>query len=314
MSSANCTEFWSKPGCFHLSKFIYMGQANADDDESLDELLELLTCHRSAPCLPLPRNNHVKLAVLWGDYHSYSPETKVTDGPFPWKLPVSCSTPPCNAATDLDSRHAIVTWPASAPARNGSSNGSRSDRHQELSRRLQSRIAECETRHPIVCRVDGSSLHAAGKALNHAIQVMEGYFLKHSPLIFKIGITHDPIFRWANDVYGYGVARDSWAEMVVLYLSDEPYSPAMLEAALIEKYQSSLSAPTYRFHEPLMIFFWLISLHKCFHIQGRPGCRNIAKGGEGIMEQQTSEDLFMTYMVYRSFKYPPSGPYRRIRN
>ena len=46
--------------------------------------------------------------------------------------------------------------------------------------------------------------------------------------------------------------------------------------------------------------------------KGRPACRNVAKGGDAVKTSEASEDVFMTYMVYRSFKYPPQGPVKRI--
>ncbi|CAK9117801.1 unnamed protein product [Durusdinium trenchii] len=46
--------------------------------------------------------------------------------------------------------------------------------------------------------------------------------------------------EWENPVYGYSFARDKWSNMYVVYIADEAYSPAMLEAALIEKYQSHI--------------------------------------------------------------------------
>lgn len=81
----------------------------------------------------------------------------------------------------------------------------------------------------------------AGVVLQHAVRVVETLFQKHDPMIFKFGYTHNPIFRWENPVYGYSFARDKWSNMYVVYIADEAYSPAMLEAALIEKYQSILS-------------------------------------------------------------------------
>ncbi|CAE7231109.1 unnamed protein product [Symbiodinium microadriaticum] len=90
----------------------------------------------------------------------------------------------------------------------------------------------------------------AGKALKHCLDELSRLFDKHSPLIFKIGWTHDASWRWANDLYGYARSIDKWTNMDILYIAKEPFSPAMLEAALIEKYQR------------------------------REGCRNVQAGGE----------------------------------
>ena len=82
---------------------------------------------------------------------------------------------------------------------------------------------------------------SAGAVLQHAIRRVEVLFSKEEPLIFKVGWTHDPIWRWSNSLYGYKYARDCWSVMIVLFASHEPHGPAFLEAALIEKYQSNLS-------------------------------------------------------------------------
>jgi len=82
----------------------------------------------------------------------------------------------------------------------------------------------------------------AGKALLHAMAVLDRLFASWSPLIFKIGWTSNCVSRWCNKKYGYGMSRDQWHHMIVLYYSLEPSGPAMMEAALIEKYNSTLFA------------------------------------------------------------------------
>ena len=78
----------------------------------------------------------------------------------------------------------------------------------------------------------------AGVALRSAIRQTEVLFRKHEPLIYKFGFTHSPLWRWTNALYGYAHATDSWSEMVILYVTKESSGAAMMEAALIEKYQS----------------------------------------------------------------------------
>ena len=84
---------------------------------------------------------------------------------------------------------------------------------------------------------DGCS---AGKVLQHAVRAMEKLFRKHEPMIWKVGYTHNAEFRWSNDLYGYATSRDKWSCMVVLFKTNEPFSPAMLEAALIDKFGRSM--------------------------------------------------------------------------
>lgn len=76
----------------------------------------------------------------------------------------------------------------------------------------------------------------AGSVLKHSLRVLDAIFRKHDPCIFKVGWTHSPAWRWSNSFYGYDKSRDGWTDMVILYISDEPYGPAMLEATLIDKH------------------------------------------------------------------------------
>ena len=80
----------------------------------------------------------------------------------------------------------------------------------------------------------------AGGVLHHCINVVDSLFKKHAPMIWKIGFTHDCCWRWGNSLYGYGRSADKWSRMVVMYISDEPFGPAMLEAALIDRFGSNM--------------------------------------------------------------------------
>ena len=91
----------------------------------------------------------------------------------------------------------------------------------------------------------------AGAVLQHAIRAIERLFDEYYPMIFKVGFTHDPVWRWSNPLYGYISNREKWSNMVVLYISDEPFSPAMLEASLIEKFRSGPAVYLFfRYKEP----------------------------------------------------------------
>ncbi|CAE7497736.1 unnamed protein product, partial [Symbiodinium necroappetens] len=80
----------------------------------------------------------------------------------------------------------------------------------------------------------------AGKVLQHCVKEIDITIATKKPLIFKVGFTHNPVWRWSNDLYGYNRARDGWTDMTVMYISDEHFGPAMLEAALIDKYNGHL--------------------------------------------------------------------------
>jgi hypothetical protein len=81
----------------------------------------------------------------------------------------------------------------------------------------------------------------AGRILAHAGDVVEALIRKESPLTFKIGITHCPIFRWYHKPYGYQHGVDKFEKMVMLFASSSPIGPAFLEAALVDKYRSCLA-------------------------------------------------------------------------
>ncbi|CAE7227135.1 unnamed protein product [Symbiodinium sp. CCMP2592] len=92
----------------------------------------------------------------------------------------------------------------------------------------------------------------AGGILSHAIHIVNQLLHRHAPMIFKIGFTHNACWRWGNSIYGYQWQREKWEKMCLLHIAEEPFSLAMLEAALINKYQST------------------------------PGCRNTRSGGDNV--------------------------------
>ena len=76
-----------------------------------------------------------------------------------------------------------------------------------------------------------------GSVYRHFCRVVEGLISKHGPITFKTGITHDAIWRWTNRPPGYQQPSEKFSHMVVCYISNEPHSGAMPEAAPIDKYQ-----------------------------------------------------------------------------
>ncbi|CAE7277929.1 unnamed protein product [Symbiodinium sp. CCMP2592] len=92
----------------------------------------------------------------------------------------------------------------------------------------------------------------AGGILSHAIHIVNQLLHRHAPMIFKIGFTHNACWRWENTIYGYRWQREKWEKMCLLHIAEEPFSLAMLEAALINKFQST------------------------------PGCRNTRSGGDNV--------------------------------
>lgn len=82
----------------------------------------------------------------------------------------------------------------------------------------------------------------AGGILAHAIQCFERLLAKNKPMTFKFGFTHCAHTRFYNPRFGYKHAKVTYDYMVVLYAAANPHGPAFLEAALVEKYSSSLFA------------------------------------------------------------------------
>ena len=105
--------------------------------------------------------------------------------------------------------------------------------------------------------------------------------------------------------------------MVILHMSHEAYGPAMLEACLIHQHQGTLPSITYALKLLLYIHICTLSM-KCRALklqlnQGKPGCKNTRLGGDTIQEGSTLEASFVTYLVYRSLKHPPSGDERTFK-
>ena len=193
--------------------------------------------------------------------------------------------------------------------------------HPDIAGKVTALIHESRAAETIVWRLPKRNL-SAGTVLQHAVHSIEAYFEQYTPCIWKVGWTHDPIWRWGNTLYGYGVAKDRWEQMVMIFASHEPHGPAFLEAALIEKYKSFLVLFLYRivlsrvlerYSKRNIIHSKQIVQEIPFNTGAVPGCRNIRLGGDTVKESPTSGqgDAFMTYFVDRSFRFPPSGEKRK---
>ena len=176
--------------------------------------------------------------MLYAFVFSTTTSSKDEALPFPWQLqpsePAKLSNN--NRGTSQEKRdcpdgaHPLVV-----------DNKRKRDTNVYDSPRLKALQTQCQTLGCIVLKL--CDLNAvAGVVLRHAIGVLENLFRREEPLTFKIGFTHDPVWRWSNNRYGYQYARERWEAMIVLYYSKEPYSAAMLEASLIEKFQSTCAA------------------------------------------------------------------------
>jgi hypothetical protein len=97
-------------------------------------------------------------------------------------------------------------------------------------------------------------------------------------VVFKIGVTTDPIHRFFNKSFGYANDKD-FEHMIVLCKTDTAEAIGFVEAALISKFK------------------------------GISGCRNIGLGGENIPSASSrSDQAFFCYLVYRVLPRPPGQP------
>ena len=162
----------------------------------------------------------------------FSLACKEVDGPYAWRGVLKLQRDYCGHIRDGlvdgdDSQKTIDTPMDGGPP--------------DFQTSLQQRIAQASAISSIHFTLPKSNA-VAGAVLAHAIRIVEKIFSQHDPMIFKLGYTHNPHWRWCNGIYGYQHAVDKWTTMTILYAAPEPFSAAMLEAALIEKYQSTLAA------------------------------------------------------------------------
>ncbi|CAE7233335.1 unnamed protein product [Symbiodinium sp. CCMP2592] len=119
--------------------------------------------------------------------------------------------------------------------------------HLEMSPALCRMYNECNEMGFIIFNVPSRNA-LAGRVVQHAVKEIDIILAVQKPLIFKVGFTHNPVWRWSNRLYGYSKAKEKWSHMMILYISEEHFGPAMLEAALIEKYSSYLVCKTRSFY------------------------------------------------------------------
>ena len=80
----------------------------------------------------------------------------------------------------------------------------------------------------------------AGKVLEFACSYFERLLKQWAPMTFKFGFTHDPGVRYYNPKFGYASSKDRFERMHVIYASSTCQGPAFLEAALIQRFGSTL--------------------------------------------------------------------------
>ena len=119
---------------------------------------------------------------------------------------------------------------------------------------------------PVQLRLSPSSLASA--VLEHCSAIVHGV-LARGPTIFKIGVTRDPEHRWSNPRYGYRLDTDRYEQIICMCAVQSAEAAGFVEAALLREF---------------------IDLS---------GCRNIAKGGDGLPYRQGSSVTYFVYVVHR---------------
>lgn len=116
----------------------------------------------------------------------------------------------------------------------------------------------------------------AGAVVSHAMTRVEDLFERHDPCIFKFGWTHNPAWRWNGRLYGYRHDKDKWTAMIILHYSLEPHGPAMLEGALIHRFQSTLA---WKLSWNLFVW-WCINYKDICHVQPPTGPTKVSRAAE----------------------------------
>ena len=95
----------------------------------------------------------------------------------------------------------------------------------------------------------------AGVILKGIYDTVDHILKVHQPCIYKLGFTHDPYFRFHNNIYGYSRELDQWEKMTVIYASHEPISCAFVEGALIQRHKGNLHPLKYIIYY-MYLSFW----------------------------------------------------------
>ena len=110
-----------------------------------------------------------------------------------------------------------------------------------------------------------------GQVLKHIFSVLESHLRRHTPSIYKIGLTHCPSWRFHNTLYGYGQEKQKWEGMTVVFILHETTGPAFAEAAAIQKHLGVPVAYIYTsfFQTCTLDLFNLICTHAEFDVTDR---------------------------------------------
>jgi hypothetical protein len=103
---------------------------------------------------------------------------------------------------------------------------------------------------------------SAGQILQHGIRVIQKALDQKRPCTFKIGFSHNPIYRYYNEQFGYFFGKDRFEGLCVLYISHEPTGPAFLEAALIHHFNGDFPAQSL-FEDVYLLYIYVMLAMGC---------------------------------------------------
>lgn len=171
-------------------------------------------------------------------------KSKDIDHPFPWSIVSSDVTHDSGRTLSGD---AVASRKRNLETEKGTQPGGKKPMNQHVAAyfdqypQLRDLQTQVENLYPGQIDFQLPRLHAlSGTVVRHCSNLIEQLQASQSPMTFKIGYTHDALWRWGNSLYGYAKSKDkfSFSNMIVAYVSEEPFSASMLEAALIDKYHS----------------------------------------------------------------------------
>ena len=110
-----------------------------------------------------------------------------------------------------------------------------------------------------------------GGIIKHAHWRLKVLRSRH-PHVFKVGITCNPVQRWASATYAYRRDSEGWHGMQVIYATASAIAAAFLEAHMIYMYKDT------------------------------QGCRNCRTGGDSSCV--SADGPHFTYIVYKSLAKP----------
>ena len=217
------------------------------DEDAWEFLEDLLDLKRPANAAVVPASAPTKSDKAAVD--SDMPSSSSSTGPAP--APALESGPGPALALKSGPGPAPALESAPAPAPGPCSSASAASSHPDVVYRLP-------------------RLQKAGKVLAHCCDIVNSALaLYPGCVIFTIGITSDPVFRYTNQRFGYQL--DGYQRMVVMCETSAAEAVGFVEAALLLKYM------------------------------GWPGCQNSAPGGENLPRGPR----FLCYIVYRVLPRPP---------